>query len=308
MVELSFDGRVALVTGAGRGIGRSHALLLASRGARVVVADLGGTLEGLGSTSHGPADEVVAQIKAAGGEAVANYGSVADAKAAASMVEAAMDTYCRIDVVINNAGISTLEWFDDIDLDEFRRMIDVHYMGTVQVTKAAWEHMKQAGYGRVVNTCSEGMLGFHPFVTSYGGAKGGIFGLTRTLAAEGPRHGIRVNGIAPRANTRLGNEESVMKTFGMPREMVAGVMSAMLPELVAPVAAFLSHESCALNGEVLVAGGGQVQRMLVQLTPGIQNGDLTPEHVAENLDAIMAATGATTVEVNPQVAVNAAPG
>jgi NAD(P)-dependent dehydrogenase (short-subunit alcohol dehydrogenase family) len=305
MADLRFDGRVALVTGAGRGVGRSHALLLASRGARVVVADLGGTLEGLGGTSHGPADEVVAEIKAAGGEAIANYGSVADAKAATSMVEAAMDTYGRIDVVINNAGISTLEWFDDIDLDEFRRMIDVHYMGTIHVTKAAWEHMKRARYGRVINTCSEGMLGFHPYVTSYGGAKGGIFGFTRTLAAEAPRHAIQVNGIAPRANTRLGNEESVMKTFGMPREMVAGVMNAMLPELVAPVAAFLAHESCTLNGEVLVAGGGQVQRMLVQLTPGIQSGDLTPEHVAENLDAIMAATGATTVEVNPQVALNA---
>ena len=306
MADLRFDGRVALVTGAGRGVGRSHALLLASRGARMVIADPGGTLEGLGGTSHGPADEVVAEIRAAGGDAIANYGSVADPKAAAAMVEAAMDTYGRIDIVINNAGISTLEWFDDIDLDEFRRMIDVHYMGTVHVTKAAWEHMTRARYGRVVNTCSEGMLGFHPYVTSYGGAKGGIYGLTRTLAAEAPRHGIQVNGIAPRANTRLGNEESVMKTFGMPREMVAGVMNAMLPELVAPVAAFLSHESCTLNGEVLVAGGGQVQRMLVQLTPGIQNADLTPEHVADSLDAIMAATGATTVEVNPRVALNAA--
>ncbi len=307
MVELSFDGRVALVTGAGRGVGRSHALLLASRGARVVVADLGGTLEGTGPTSHSPADEVVAEIKAAGGEAVANYASVADPRGAASMVEAAMDAFGRIDIVINNAGISNLELFEDIDLDEFRRMVDVHYMGTVHVTKAAWGHMKKAGYGRVVNTCSEGMLGFHPYVTSYGGAKGGVFGLTRTLAAEAPRLGILVNGIAPRANTRLGNEESVMKTFNMPREMVAGVMDTMRPQLVSPAVAFLSHESCALNGEVLVAGAGMVQRLLVQLTTGIQSGELTPEFVAANLDAIMDSAGSQTVEVNPQVLMAAVP-
>jgi NAD(P)-dependent dehydrogenase (short-subunit alcohol dehydrogenase family) len=301
MVELSFDGRVALVTGAGRGIGRSHALLLASRGARVVVADVGGTLEGTGATSHSPADEVVTEIKAAGGEAVANYASVADAKGAASMVETALDSFGRIDIVINNAGISNLELFEDLPLDEFRRMIDVHYLGTAFVTKAAWPHMCKARYGRILNTCSEGMLGIHPYVTSYGGAKGGVFGLTRTLAAEAPVHGIRVNGIAPRANTRLGSVESVMKTFNMPKEMVAGVIGAMPPELVSPAAAFLVHESCELNGEVLVAGGGLVQRMTIQVTPGIQSGEMTPEFIAGNLDALLNLEGSQVLSVNPDI-------
>jgi NAD(P)-dependent dehydrogenase (short-subunit alcohol dehydrogenase family) len=307
MAELRFDGRVALITGAGRGIGRSHALLLAARGARVIVADYGGPLEGTSGSSHAPADEVVAEISAAGGEAIANHASVADPRGAASMVEAAMDAFGRIDIVVNNAGISDLQLFDDIDLDGFRRMVDVHYFGTVQVTRSAWGHMKRAGYGRVVNTCSEGMLGFHPYVTAYGGAKGGIYGFTRALAAEAPRLGIQVNGIAPRANTRLGSEESVMKTFGMPREAVAGVMGAMRPELVSPAVAFLSHESCALNGEVLVAGAGTVQRMLLQLTSGIRAGNLTPEFVSDNLAAIMDTADSQTIEVNSEILRAAAP-
>jgi hypothetical protein len=300
MTELRFDGRVALVTGGGRGIGRAHALLLAARGAKVVVADYGGSLEGEGS-SHLPADEVVAEIRAAGGEAVANHGSVAVEDDAAAMVDAAMDNFGRLDIVVNNAGISDLQLFDDIPIDQFRQMFDVHLMGTILVTKAAWPHLKAAGYGRVVNTCSEGMLGFHPYVSAYGAAKGGIYGFTRTLGAEAPRLGIRVNAVAPRANTRLGNEESVMKTFGMPREAVRGVMDAMRPELVSPAMAFLAHESCELNGEVLVAGGGAVQRMTVQLSPGVQSGELTPEFVAENLVAIMEVAGSHPVEVNPAV-------
>jgi hypothetical protein len=145
------------------------------------------------------------------------------------------------------------------------------------------------------------MLGFHPYVTAYGGAKGGVYGFTRTLAAEAPRLGIQVNGITPHANTRLGNEESVMKTFGMPREAVAGIMTTMRPDLVSPAVAFLSHESCTLNGEVLVVGAGMVQRILLQLTPGIQTGDLTPEFVSDNLATIMNAKGCQTIEVNPEI-------
>jgi NAD(P)-dependent dehydrogenase (short-subunit alcohol dehydrogenase family) len=305
MSNLRFDGRVALVTGAGRGIGRGYARLLAERGARVVVADYGGSLEGMGGSSHAPADEEVAEIRASGGEAVASYASVADPKGAASMVEAALDSFGRLDIIINNAGISNLQFFEDLPLDDFTRMNDVHYMGTVHVLKAAWPHLCKAKYGRVINTCSEGMLGIHPYVTAYGGAKGGVYGLTRTLAAEAPFHGILVNGIAPRANTRLGSEESVMKTFNMPKEMVSGIFGVMRPELVAPAVAFLAHESCKLNGEVLVAGGGAVQRLTMQLTAGIQSGDLTPEHVAENIDAILDATNSQVVEVNPQVRMHA---
>ena len=303
----SLEGHVALVTGAGRGIGRAHALLLASRGAKLVVADYGGNLEGTSSASSMPADDVAAEIRAAGGEAIAHCGSVAEPDEAAAMVAAAMDSWGRLDIVVNNAGISDLKLFVDIGADGFRRMIDVHYMGTVNVTMAAWPHMTRAGYGRVVNTCSEGMLGFHGYVSAYGGAKGGVYGFTRTLAAEAPRLGIQVNGIAPRAHTRLGSDESVMLTFNLPREMAQAAMASRPPELVSPAVAFLAHETCPLNGEVLVSGGDSVHRMLVQLTPGIQSDTMTPEFIADNLATLMDEAGGQTILVNPEAVKATAP-
>ncbi len=288
MNELRFEGRAVVITGAGRGVGRGHAILLAARGAKVVVADLGGELDGSGSSS-GPADEVVAEIKAAGGEAVACYASVADEKGAASIVEAALDSYGRIDAVVNNAGIAEPDWFEDLSLKRFRRMIDVHYMGAVNVCFAAWPHMIEAGYGRIVNTCSEAMLGMSPKNTSYGGAKGGVFGFTRTLALEAGRHGIRVNAVAPRANTRLSGPSVMAHVYDVPEEVFAdgNTMAPFRPELVAPVAAFLAHESCELNGVVLVAGAGQVMRMAVLQNEGFTKDDLTPEDIVDNLDRVM---------------------
>ena len=196
MSELRFDGRSVIVTGAGRGVGRAHAMLLAARGAKVVVADLGGKLDGSGSSSA-PADEVVKEIQAAGGEAVACAASVADEAGAASIVQTALDAFGSIDVVVNNAGIAEPDWFEDLSIERFRRMVEVHYMGTVNVTFAAWPHMVKAGYGRIVNTCSEAMLGMSPKNTSYGGAKGGVFGFTRNLALDAARVGLRVNAVAP---------------------------------------------------------------------------------------------------------------
>jgi hypothetical protein len=288
MSELRFDERVAIVTGAGRGVGRAHAILLASRGAKVVVADLGGQLDGSGS-SCAPADEVVKEIEAAGGKAVACYGSVADEAGAASIVQTALDTYGRIDAVVNNAGIAEPDWFEDLSLDRFRRMIEVHYMGTVNVVFAAWPHMIAAGYGRIVNTCSEAMLGMSPKNTSYGGAKGGVFGFTRTLALDAARVGIRVNAVAPRANTRLAGPPIMSHVYDIPEEVFAAgdTMASFRPELVAPVAAFLAHESCGLNGEVFVAGAGQVMRMAVLQNDGFTKDDLTPEDVADNLGKVM---------------------
>jgi NAD(P)-dependent dehydrogenase (short-subunit alcohol dehydrogenase family) len=297
MKELRFDGRSVIVTGAGRGVGRCHALLLAARGARVVVADYGGSLEGTGGASSGPANDVVREIKAAGGEAVACYASVADPAGARSIVDTALDSFGRLDAVINNAGISELELFEDLSLDHFRRMVDVHYLGTVYVLKAAWPHLMKAKYGRVVNTCSEGAFGIHPMVTGYGGAKGGVFGFTRVLAVEGSKYGIRVNAVAPRANTRLGNKDSVVKVFNMPAEQAESAMAMMRPELVAPVAAFLAHESCTLNGEVLVGGGGQVQRLILSATQGLYDANPTPEFIATHLDKLIDPTGAGILEV-----------
>ena len=260
MDELRFDGRAVIVTGAGRGVGRAHALLFASRGAKVVVADLGGALDGSGSSSD-PADEVVEEIRAAGGEAVACYGSVADEAAAASIVQTAIDTFGRIDVVVNNAGIAEPDWFEDMSLARFRRMNEVHYLGAVNVTFAAWPHMIAAGYGRVVNTCSEAAVGIVPKATAYAGGKGGVLGFTRGLANEAPRHGIQVNAVAPRANTRLSGPAILAHTYDVPVETFGDSMQQFRPELVSPAACFLAHESCALNGEILVSGGGQVFRL-----------------------------------------------
>jgi NAD(P)-dependent dehydrogenase (short-subunit alcohol dehydrogenase family) len=298
MTDLQFDGRAVIITGAGRGVGRAHALLLASRGAAVVVADLGGQLDGTGS-SAGPADEVVAEIRAAGGKAVACCASVADEAGAASIVETAIEAFGRVDAVINNAGIAEPDWFEDMSLERFRRMVDVHYLGTVNVAFAAWPHMVKAGYGRVVNTCSEAVVGIVPKATAYGGGKGGVLGFTRALANEGPRHGIRVNAVAPRANTRLSAPAILAHTYDAPLEAFVdgGTMERFRPELVSPAACFLAHESCDLNGEMLVCGGGQVFRLGFFQNEGITKDALTPEDIAENLDTVMDMSSATAVVV-----------
>jgi NAD(P)-dependent dehydrogenase (short-subunit alcohol dehydrogenase family) len=300
MEEMRFDGRSVIITGGGRGVGRAYALLLAARGARVLVADPGGPLDGGAARSDAladaPADDVVAQIRAAGGEAVAAYDSVVDEKGAKAIVGAALDSFGRVDVVINNAGISDPELFQDVTADQVQRMIDVHYLGTIHVLKAVWPLMQAAGYGRIVNTCSEGMLGIHRMNVSYAASKGGVFGITRALAIEGADHGIKVNGISPRATTRLADPAVVAKVQGRPPED-ARAMTYMAPELTAPVAALLSHESCPLNGEVLVAGAGKVMRLVAMQTRGIDHDALTPEYLARNLDAVMDLAGARHIPI-----------
>ena len=303
MDELRFDGRAVIVTGAGRGVGRCHALLLASRGAKVIVADLGGQLDGSGSSSD-PADEVVKEIETAGGEAVACYASVAEEAGAASIVQTAIDAFGRIDAVVNNAGIADPDWFEDMTIDRFRQMIDVHYMGTVNVTMAAYPHMMQAGYGRIVNTCSEGSFGITPKATAYGGAKGAVYGFTRTLALDAARHGIHVNAVAPRAKTRLSGPEVLAKTYDVPVEVFTSegaTMDHYPPELVSPAAVFLAHESCGLVGDVLVSGGGQVFRLALMANEGITKDALSPEDVAANIDTLMDTTGANEVVVGTLV-------
>jgi hypothetical protein len=297
MNELRFDGRVVIVTGAGRGIGRSHALLLASKGARVVVADAGAGIDGSGS-SRTPADDVVGEIRTNGGEAVATYASVADEACAASIVDAAVHSFGRLDAVINNAGIHDPGPFESLSTEQFRAMFDVHFFGTLFVTRAAWPHLIAAGNGRVVNTASEAMLGGIPELTSYGAAKGAVFALTRNLATEGARHGIRVNALAPRAYTRMSasSSDALAEMMAMPREMMEQINASMPPQLCAPAAAFLTHESCPLNGEILQIGMGGVARLAVVHTHGISKDPLTAEDIAENLDAIMDVTDARVTD------------
>ena len=297
MTELRFDDRVVVVTGAGRGVGRGHALLLASKGARVVVADYGGGIDGDGS-SPAPAEDVVKEITAAGGEAVACYASVADERGAKTIVDTALEVFGRIDAVINNAGIHDPALFDALSVEQFQKMLDVHFFGSMFVSRVAWPHFVEARYGRIVNTVSEAMLGGIPELTSYGSAKGAVLGLTRNLATEGVRHGIRVNAVAPRAYTRMSasHQDALSEVLGLQRDVMDEINASMPPELCAPAAAFLAHESCPLNGEVLLIGMGSVARIAVVRSQGIWKSPLTAEDIAENLDQILDLTDAQVTE------------
>ena len=289
---LRFDDRVAIVTGAGRGIGREHALLLASRGAAVVVNDFGGATDGTGSSAT-PADEVVAEIEANDGRAVANHLSVAADGAGEAIVAQALEEFGRIDIVINNAGIFANKPFAEHTLDDFRRVMDVHFYGTLAVCHAAWPHFIEAGYGRIVNTTSAGMLGF-TLNSTYGAAKGAIFGLTNNLALEGAPLGIIANCIAPAAATR-------MLVDALPPEEQAPFMAAMPAALVSPAAAYLAHESCTLTGALIASGGGHVHRWLLRETDGVVNRHLTVEDVRDNIDSIAEPGDITVIDPTQQM-------
>jgi NAD(P)-dependent dehydrogenase (short-subunit alcohol dehydrogenase family) len=297
MDQIRFDGRVAIVTGGARGMGREHSLLLAQRGAKVVVADFGGELDGSGR-SHGPADDVVKEIEADGGEAVACYADVSDADEAASIVDVALGNFGRVDVVVNNAGISDPGAFADLTLDQFKKMIEVHYYGTLQVSKAAWPHMVAAGYGRFVNVTSESVFGM-PKLTSYGSAKGACFALTRNMAADATGTGVQVNGIMPRGSTRMANANAMSILMGVPEDTLPPIMPGMPPEQVAPAVAFLAHESVPYNGEVFAIGSGTLERVVVLETAGttLSSDRPTPEEIAEKIGSTLDIEGARVVGV-----------
>lgn len=299
MDELRFDGKSVIVTGAGRGFGRCHALLLASRGARVVVADYGVELDGSGS-SPDPAHEVAKEIEAAGGEAVACFANVADRAGAASIVETALDAFGRLDVVVNNAGIYAGDWFDGVSAEQFARMVDFHYLGTVYVCQAAWPHLKATDHACIVNTTSEAVIGHIPKSPDYAGAKGAVFAFTKALANNGKLHDIRVNAVAPRGNTRMSSPEILSRTFDQPPEnFVNEFFDQMKPEFVSPAVAFLAHESCPLTGEVIVCGGLLAMRLAIIETKGLTFTDtITPEDLAQNLERLMDPTDAEVMDIN----------
>ena len=251
---MRFDGRVAVVTGAGRGIGRAYAVLLAGRGARVVVNDVGGSAEGVGADG-GPAADAVAEITAAGGLAVADTGDVSTVDGATAVVQRALDEFGRVDVVINNAGIMRWAGPRDADAANLAAHLDVHVGGAFHTTRAAWPHFVEQGYGRIVMTTSSGLLGL-PENLSYAAAKGAVLGMTRSLATAGRKHGIKVNAIAPAAQTRMAGPPA------------PGAETTMAPELVAPIAAYLAHEDCPVTGEVYTAGAGRFARLFIASTEG----------------------------------------
>ena len=290
MADLGFDGKVAIITGAGGGLGRSHALELAQRGALVVVNDLGGSKDGEGG-SHTAAQQVVDEIKAAGGEAVPNYGSVATPEGGQSIVKTAMDAFGRIDIIINNAGILRDTSFKNMTPDQLNPVLDVHLRGAFYVTQPAWQIMRDQGYGRIVNTSSGAGIFGNFGQTNYGAAKMGLVGFTRVLAVEGAKNNIKANAIAPVAKTR------------MTEELLGPVADALGPEFVTPVVAYLAHESCSVTGEVYSVGGGRVARVFIGVTPGYVNKTLTVEDVANNIDEIRAEDGyAVPANLNEEMA------
>jgi NAD(P)-dependent dehydrogenase (short-subunit alcohol dehydrogenase family) len=275
---LDFHERVALVTGAGAGLGRAHALLLASRGAAVVVNDLGTAVDGTGSSPSGAA-AVVDEIRAAGGVAVADHHSVASNEGAEAMVRTALDEFDRIDIVVNNAGILRDATIANTTPESVDAVLDVHLKGAFNVVRSAWPHMKARRHGRIVNTSSNsGILGNFG-QSNYAAAKMGLLGLTRVLALEGAKHGIKANAVAPMALTR------------MTSDLVSEAADRLAPELVSPVVAWLAHDSCSVTGETLSAGGGQVARFFVGLTRGWSRPGLTVEDVDEHIDEIRTLEG-----------------
>lgn len=284
MESLRFDGRVAIVTSAGRGLGRAHARLLGARGARVVVNDLGGSPSGEGWDA-GPAVRVAAEIRAAGGEAVADGSDVATTEGAEHLVATAIGAYGSVDVVVNNAGIVVPDAFPDVTLADLRRHFDVHVGGSFNVTRACWPHMAAAGYGRVVLTGSHAVLGADSLI-AYGTAKGGVHALIGALAQSGRDLGITVNGVAPVAATRIagGNDDG---TSG------EGVLDGADPALVSPVVALLCHESCTVTGEIVVSGGRRQARLFTAESTGYVHPDtgITPEVLAEQWQRIRETAG-----------------
>nr|WP_315052969.1 SDR family NAD(P)-dependent oxidoreductase [uncultured Brevundimonas sp.] len=278
-MPLRFDNRVAIVTGAGGGLGREHALALAARGAKVVVNDLGGARDGSGGSSSA-AEAVVAEIKAAGGEALANGASVTEADAVQAMIDQALDRWGRIDILVNNAGVLRDKSFAKMTLEDFRFVVDVHLMGAVNCTKAVWESMRERNYGRIVMTTSSSGLYGNFGQSNYGAAKMALVGLMQTLAIEGAKNDIRVNCLAPTAHTRMTEDLGA----GLPLE-------ALDTALVTPGLLHLVGED-APSRCILAAGAGGFERAYVTLTQGVHIvGPDAPEQVGARFDAISDRTG-----------------
>jgi len=271
--SLTFDDQVAIVTGAGGGLGRCHALELARRGARVVVNDLGSAVDGSGA-SISAAQAVVDEITAAGGIAIANGDSVATEAGGAAIVQAAMDAFGRVDILVNNAGILRDAAFKNMTAEQVDAVLSVHLAGAFNVTRAVWPIMREQNYGRIIQTTSGTGLFGNFGQANYGAAKMGLVGMMHVLAIEGARNNIAINAIAPIARTRM--TETIM----------GEAAKAMDPELVTPVVIYLAHRDCDRTAHIYSVGGGKVSRVFIGQTKGIENPELTAETVAARIDEI----------------------
>jgi NAD(P)-dependent dehydrogenase (short-subunit alcohol dehydrogenase family) len=287
MSELRFDGRVAVITGAGRGLGRAYALLLASRGAAVVVNDPGVTRTGDGIDA-GPAEEVVAEIRAAGGKAFANIDSVATPEGGQAIIDAALGHFGRIDILIHNAGISRRVPFKEITQADFDAVLDVHLRGAFHVARPAFRLMCEAGYGRIVMAGSIAGLYGERNTTGYCVGKAGLIGLSNVLALEGAAEGVTCNLIVPAAITRLAEGRD---TSAFP---------PMEPDLVAPAVAWLCHQDCTMSGEMLISLAGRLAKAFVAETPGVYRPAWTVDEVAGQMAAIGDASEELRFPILPQ--------
>ena len=283
--SLSFEGQVAIVTGAGGGLGREHALALARRGAKVLVNDLGGAVDGSGR-SVSAAQAVVDEIRAFGGEAMANGASVTDFAAVQAMVQQAIDAWGRVDILINNAGILRDKSFAKMELEDFRQVVDVHLMGAVHCCKAVWPIMQAQNYGRIVMTTSSSGLYGNFGQSNYGAAKMALVGLMQTLALEGAKYHIHVNALAPTAATRM--------TEGL---MPEAVLAALKPKAVVPAMLVLAHTS-APTRTILCAGAGSFEAAHITLTQGVYvgMGEAAPEQLVQQLHAVLDQSNALVPE------------
>lgn len=281
MAELRFDHRVAVITGAGRGLGRTYALLLAAHGAKVVVNDPGVSLKGEGFDS-GPAEDVVREIKSAGGEAVACTESVATLDGGKAIVQAALDHYGKIDILIHNAGNIRHGSLKEMTLEDFDAVLDVHLKGAFHVVRTAFPLMCEAKYGRIVLTSSIGGLYGNHKVANYAMSKAGMIGLNNVAALEGEAEGVKCNIIVPGCLTRIaaGVDERGMP---IPIDQFPPTMS---PDLVAPVVGWLAHETCSITGEMLISIAGRVARAFIGETPGVCHSSWTVAEIGEQMDAI----------------------
>ncbi|MBO9525570.1 MAG: SDR family NAD(P)-dependent oxidoreductase [Sphingobium yanoikuyae] len=274
MSELRYDDRVIVITGAGRGLGRAYAELLGARGARVVVNDPGSAVRGEGIDA-GPAAEVVAAIKAQGGDAIVSTDSVATPEGGRAIIEAALDHYGRIDGLIHNAGNVRYGSMQALSQEDFDAVLDVHLRGAFHVARAAFPHMCKVRYGRIVLTSSIGGLYGNRDCVNYGMSKSGMIGLNNVLALEGEAEGVKSNIIVPGAVTRMAEGLDISQ------------YPPMGPELVSPVVAWLAHESCSVTGEMLVSIAGRVARAFIAESKGVYQPSWTPEDVGARIDAIM---------------------
>ncbi len=283
MADIRFDDRVAIITGAGGGLGKSHALLLASRGAAIVVNDLGGNPDGTGS-GHTMAEITCKEIEQAGGKAVPNYDSVATPEGGEAIVQTALDAFGRVDIVINNAGILRDKSFAKLSKEELEAVVDVHLKGAFYVTQPAFRLMKEQQYGRIIVTSSAAGVFGNFGQTNYGAAKMGLVGLSNVLAVEGAKYNITSNVIAPIAKTRL--TEDLLGPLG----------DKLQPEQISGLVAYLVSEGCELSHEIFSVSGGRIARVFVGLTKGWFDDDEmlpTPEEVRDNIDAISDTEGFT---------------